>query len=113
MRPVASVPRSAWTNNLIYGGSLSAIFAIAANKYNFEVAAATIGSLVVGFLNVFALASAIILLLKRRPVSRKQLSLSACALFGSVALIVWGYWLPLALVTTCLLFLDLSVRCFR
>jgi hypothetical protein len=91
---------------LSYGAGLVAIFLVLAIKYDVRVATLAIGCFVVGFLNVFGAARALLMFARRQHVSRISMALAACALAGTAALVATGHWLPLLLVTACLLLID-------
>ena len=91
---------------LTYGTGLLLIFLVLAIKYDIRVATLAIGCFVVGFLNVFGAVRTVLTFARRQGVTRMNMALAACALAGSAVLVATGYWLPLILVTACLLLID-------
>ncbi len=98
---------------LFYGANLLVIFVVVATKHDIEVASIAVGSMVIGFLNVFGLLHLALRLYRKEPVSRMLYAAAVCAVLGSTALCLWGYVWPLLLVTACLLFIDAVVLKFK
>jgi hypothetical protein len=91
---------------------LTLIFAIAAYRYDLRTALAFVSSCLAGWLNVFGALHAFLALVRHQPVSVGTSVAVGIALILSVALAFFGYWLLLALTTSCVLLIDAAVLRF-
>jgi hypothetical protein len=91
---------------------LALIFAISAYRYDLRTAAAFVSSCFAAWLNVFGALHAFLAFVRRQPISAGTSVAVGTALILSVALAFFGYWLLVALTTSCVLLLDAAVLRF-
>jgi hypothetical protein len=93
-------------------GGLAVVFAIATYRYDTSTALAFVASCLAGWLNVFGILHAGLAALRREPLSLGTWVALGTALVLGFGLALSGYWLLLALTTSCILLIDAVVLRF-